>query len=135
MATSTHTGSCHCGAVRYQAELDLESGSGKCNCSICSKVRLWGMIVKPEQFKLLSGEDALSDYQFATRSMHWLFCRHCGVHAFGKGNIAELGGEFISVNLASLDDMAPEALAAISVRVADGRHDNWMESPAVTSYL
>ncbi|WP_250623165.1 GFA family protein [Pinirhizobacter soli] len=135
MATSTHTGSCHCGAVRYQAELDLESGSGKCNCSICSKVRLWGMIVKPDQFKLLGGEDALSDYQFGTRSMHWLFCRFCGVHAFGKGNLAELGGEFFSVNLASLDDMSPEALAAISVRVADGRHDNWMESPAVTSYL
>ena len=135
MATSTHTGSCHCGAVRYQAELDFESGSGKCNCSICSKVRLWGVIVKPEQFKLLSGEDALSDYQFGTRSMHWLFCRVCGVHAFGKGNLAELGGEFYSVNLASLDDMSPEALAAIPVRVADGRHDNWMESPAVTSYL
>ena len=37
--------------------------------------------------------------------------------------------------LAALDDVSPEQLAALPVRFMDGRHDNWFEPPAVTSYL
>ena len=134
MLRSFH-GSCHCGQVRYAAEIDLAGGTGKCNCSICAKTRYWGAVIKPDAFKLLAGEAALSDYQFGSKSGHHLFCRTCGVQAFGRGNVPEIGGEYVSVNLACLDDLDPTELADAPVRYMDGRGDNWWAEPVETRHL
>jgi len=135
MALRTYQGSCHCGAVRYEADLDLSQGSGRCNCSICTKLRNWSVNVKPDAFRLLSGEQALSSYQFGTKSGHHLFCKHCGVHSFGRGHIPEIGGDFVSVKLACLDGVSPGELAEIPVRYFNGRDNAWFDTPAETRYL
>lgn len=131
----TYQGSCHCGAVRYQADVDLAQGTTKCNCSICRKTRYWGTVIKPEAFRLQTDEAQLGDYQFASKQGHQLFCKTCGLRSFSRGNVPELGGAFISINIACLDDISDEELAAVPVRYCNGRDYDWMNEPKVTSYL
>lgn len=131
----TYQGSCHCGAVRFEADIDLSQGTGRCNCSICTKRRNWNVNLKPEQFRLVSGGDVLSDYRFGTLSVHHRFCSVCGCAPFGDGHVEAIGGDYVSVSIASLDGLTPEEMAAIPIHYADGRHNNWRNAPEVTAYL
>jgi hypothetical protein len=135
MAVKTYTGSCHCGKVRFEAEIDLAAGTGKCNCSICTKARTWGAMIKPEAFKMLSGENETTDYQFATKSTHWPFCKTCGVRAYGLGDVPEAGGKFVAINVACLDNVNDQELAEAPVSYSDGRANNWWNPPAETRHL
>ncbi len=131
----TYQGSCHCGAVRFEADIDLEQGSGKCNCSICRKRRSWGALLKPEQFRLLTDESALSDYQFGTMQGHNLFCGRCGCASFNRGHVEQIGGDFVAVQLGCLDDATETELAEALVSYSNGRDNLWWETPAETRHL
>lgn len=130
----TYVGSCHCGAVRFEADIDLSAGTFRCNCSICTRTRFWPAVVKPEAFRLLAGESELTQYLFNTRRNQHYFCKHCGVRSFGIGNLPE-GGQVYGVNLGCLDNVDAAELASAPITYVDGRNDSWHSPPAEFRHL
>lgn len=132
----TYHGSCHCGAVTFQAGLDLATGTGRCNCSYCRKARYWSARVMSVPFRALRGGLALGSYVCKDGAeIDHGFCVHCGVTLFARGNIAEMGGAFPSVMVAALDDAAEAELLASPVTWSDGLHDAWWSAPAEVRHL
>jgi hypothetical protein len=135
MTTQTYRGSCHCGAVSYEADIDLTRGTGKCNCSFCMKTRAWKSFVRPEAFRILSGSEHATTYRKHPQAPLKHFCRSCGVYTHETGSADYLGGDFIGIFLATLDDAEDSELAGAPVRYSDGRNNAWQNAPAETAYL
>jgi hypothetical protein len=132
----TYAGSCHCGAVRLEADIDISAGTGKCNCTICTKMRLWSVDAKPEAFRLVSGEADLADYRGSNSVAHHLFCKHCGVRPFERIDMPNMSGSvYYNVNIACLEGVDIDELMAAPVSYYDGLNDNWGEAPAETRHL
>ena len=106
----THRGSCHCGAVRFEADLDLTQPTFRCNCTICRRTRFWAAVARPEGFRLLGGE-----------------------RAFGVGNETPIG-KMYGVNLGCLD-VSDEELAKLEITYVDGLQDRWDSPPAAVRHL
>jgi len=133
--TKTYTGSCHCGDVRFEVDLDLSRGTYRCNCSFCSKLRTWIAMLEPGSLRVLSGEEKLSDYQFGRRQIHHTFCSRCGIHPFGWMTDPKGSERRYVVSLGCLDDISDQELADTPVTYTDGRNDDWQSPPAETRYL
>ncbi|MDI7861378.1 GFA family protein [Rhizobiaceae bacterium n13] len=132
----TYTGGCQCGAVRFEADLDIGAGTGKCNCTICWKMRLWTARVRPEAFRLVSGVRDLTDYQGSNTVAHHLFCRHCGMHPFERVDTPNMtGGPYLNINVACLDNLDIDELMAAPVTCYDGLHDDWGARPSEVRHL
>jgi hypothetical protein len=138
VALKTYSGSCHCGAVRYEADLDLSQGTTRCDCSLCSKARAWFAFAKAAQVRVLAGADALADYQWIPPGkphpfLHYRFCKTCGVRTFAQGGEgSSLGDAFYAVAIASLDgdgDGVDADELAASIKYVDGRHDHYDRPP------
>ena len=73
--------------------------------------------VPADRFALMSGEDAVADYQFNKHVIHHLFCRTCGVESFARGTAPD-GTEMVAVNARCLDGID---VAALTLTPVDGR--------------
>jgi len=129
----TYRGRCHCGAVVFEADLDLTQPSFRCNCSICRRTRFWPAVARPEGFRVLAGASELTEYLFHTRRNRHYFCRHCGVRPWGVGTDTPIG-TMIGVNLGCLEGVTEEELSRIPVVHVDGMHDRF-EPPEFRAHL
>jgi len=120
-----HHGTCLCGDIQFEVELDLSKGS-QCNCTLCTKLGATGSLVKPADFTLLSPESALASFSRTPQIGSWFFCARCHIYCFSKGHLEVLGGDFVSVNLHCIDGFD---LARTELVHWDGRHDNWSAGP------
>jgi hypothetical protein len=121
----THRGGCHCGRVRFEVIAPARIDVGDCNCSICSKSGYLHLIVPRSRFKLLSGGDALTTYEFYTKTAKHLFCSVCGIKAF---YVPRSHPDGYSVNARCLDEGTVEHM---TIRRSDGK--NWEKTHGSTS--
>jgi hypothetical protein len=130
----TYRGSCHCGAVRFEADVDLSQGTAKCNCSICFKTRAWMAFIPADSFRLLAGEQSLRDYLFGKKVLHHRFCEQCGVRPFTHG-IDPKGNRMYAIKVNCLDGVEASELAAAPVQFMDMLHDKFKPAPEETRHL
>lgn len=96
----THTGGCHCGRVRFEVTAPAVLTVSDCNCSICAKTGYLHLMVPKTRFRLLSGAEALTTYQFNTGTAKHLFCSVCGIKSF---YVPRSNPEGFSINARCLD--------------------------------
>ena len=121
-AMITHTGGCHCGRVRFEVTAPTRLKVSDCNCSICSKSGYLHLIVPKSRFRILSGEDWLTTYEFNTRTAKHLFCSVCGIKSF---YVPRSFPEGYSVNARCLDEGTVEE---VTVTETDGK--DWEKTHA-----
>lgn len=119
LAGATYQGGCHCGAIRFEVTV-IDHEALSCNCSICHKKGIVHVIVPPERFRLLSGQEHLATYTFNTRVAQHHFCSTCGIHPFYRPR-SHPG--WYDVNARCLDG---DAFSRFTVRPFDG--ENWEQS-------
>ena len=112
-----HRGGCHCGAVAFEADAPASIDVFDCNCSICSMSGFLHLVVPRDRFRLLKGQDALSEYRFGSGAARHLFCRHCGVKSF---YVPRSHPDSLSVHARCL---VPGTVTGMTVTPFDGR--NW----------
>lgn len=132
----THHGSCHCGAIAFEVEMDFQ-GSSKCNCRFCWKQRNWNAQVDPSRFRLVKGKDVLGDYSRKGEGFenHHRFCLECGTPTHGHGWIEAMGGNYLGIRVNVLDDLPVAELIEHPTTYCDGLHDNWWNVPAEIRHL
>ena len=111
-----YIGSCHCQRVRVEADIILKELLS-CNCSICSRRGHLLAFVPEKNFKLLSEEKNLADYQWGKRTIHFHFCKNCGCAPFGKGLTPD--GPMIAINARCLENAD---LSEVKIVDFDGKH-------------
>ena len=129
----TYTGSCHCGVLKFEADLNLTQSTYRCNCSICKRTRFWPAVAKEDGFRIISGESELTKYTFNSHKNHHYFCKYCGVRAFGVGNDTPMG-KMYGVNVGCLDQLTDKELSELPITYVDGLHDKFA-TPEYFSHL
>ena len=117
---TTHKGGCHCGKVRFEVDAPADIEAEDCNCSICRMSGFLHLLVRKEDFRLVSGQDDMQTYTFNTGVAQHYFCRHCGIKSF---YVPRSHPDGISVNANCLES---STVRSIEITPFDG--ENWEQN-------
>lgn len=110
-----HRGSCHCGAVAFEVDGEIDSVVD-CNCSLCRRrgALLW---FRPAaSFRLTTAPDGMSTYMFNKHVIRHRFCATCGVATHGEGTLPD-GSSMVAINVRCLPAVD---LKGLTVQEYDG---------------
>lgn len=79
----TYAGSCHCGRVRFEVDLELDHVR-ICDCSICRRRGALIHRVAEDRVRILTPFEDMTLYQWHTRSAEDWFCPVCGILPFRR---------------------------------------------------
>ncbi|MCH1492019.1 MAG: GFA family protein [Luminiphilus sp.] len=123
----THTGGCHCGAVRWEIEAPAVLKTHTCNCSICNLTHYQHLIVPKHRFRVVKGDDHLNLYTFGSGIAQHYFCKTCGVKSF---YIPRSNPNGVSVHARCID---PATVQAVEDEPFDGQ--NWEKNAGSLAHL
>lgn len=121
----THSGSCHCHAVTFEFDAPAALVRTVCNCSVCHMKQNAHAIVPASRFRVLSGDDNLTEYTFNTHRAKHLFCKTCGVQAF---YVPRSNPDGVAVTVSCVD---PVTISSVTTELFDGQH--WEKSYEASS--
>ena len=111
-----HSGSCHCGNIRFEVEGDFTEAM-ECNCSHCSRKGYLLWFVPREKLKLDPAPERMATYRFNKHVIDHHFCADCGCAPFGFGTGPD-GTKTAAVNIRCLEAVDLGAVKRVPV---DGR--------------
>ncbi|MEJ2089566.1 MAG: GFA family protein [Gammaproteobacteria bacterium] len=83
----TYTGSCHCGAVRFEVDMDLDHVR-VCDCTLCRKRGASNHRVEDSDLRIETPLQEMTLYQWHTRVARDYFCPTCGILPFRRPRTA-----------------------------------------------
>lgn len=123
----THSGGCHCGAVRFEFRAPARVTVQRCNCSMCARTGYEHLIVPGGDFRLLQGADALTVYTFNTGVARHLFCKVCGIKSY---YVPRSNPDGFSISLRCVD---PGTIEHVTFEDFDGQ--NWERAGHTLAHL
>jgi len=88
-----YRGGCQCGAVHYEARIELAREG--------DRPSVWERSVVADSFRVLLGDESLAGYQFSDADVHHFFCVRCGVRVFSHNMIVD-GRDFYTIDVRNL---------------------------------
>jgi len=87
--------------VKFEIETDFPELT-MCDCSICRRKNALMVKVHESRFRLLAGEESLTEYQFHTQTARHYFCKVCGIYPFHRKRVTP---DCLGVNVFCLADL------------------------------
>lgn len=78
-----YSGSCHCGAVRFEIEAEPTEMT-TCDCTLCVKKNALMIRIAQSALTITAGTADVATFQWNTGVARHHFCKRCGIYTFHR---------------------------------------------------